>query len=185
MRSMPDITIFSVSDNHVAVAAARMAVALPTASYVRLDRQPLPDLYTSESEFEDGLSILREGDAVQIVATGCMTHTAMKVAEDLSKRGIEAGVVDVYRIPADPDKLLGATRSAKKIVTLEEHFLPGGFGSYILEVFNDGGLAIPVKRIGLSHLQGYSYAYGGRSCIHECYGLNAECVAGVVETFLG
>jgi transketolase len=56
---------------------------------------------------------------------------------------------------------------AKRIITLEEHFLPGGLGSAVCEILNDNGVSIPVKRLGLDINAGYKhcYKYGGRALL--------------------
>ena len=73
MRAIPHITIQSVSDNNMAIFAADRAVHMKNTYYVRLDRQPFPDLYTKQEDFSKGLSVLRRGD-FYIIATGNM-HT--------------------------------------------------------------------------------------------------------------
>ena len=39
-------------------------------------------------------------------------------------------------------------RAADVVVTMEDHVLPGGYGSSVLEVFNEKQIQTPVVRIG-------------------------------------
>ena len=73
---------------------------------------------------------------------------------------------------------------APKLFTLEEHFLPGGMGSAILEMLADRGAAIPVRRFGLGDPGTYSYVYGGREAIHASYGLTPEAIAAEIRKAL-
>jgi transketolase len=55
---------------------------------------------------------------------------------------------------------------------LEEHFLPGGFGSALAEIIIDNGVTTSLKRLGLPLERGYCYDYGGREEIHKFYGID-------------
>jgi transketolase len=113
-----------------------------------------------------------------------MVQNAVKFADDLSKIGKKVGIIDVHAIPTGEQALLTEIAKAKVIFTLEEHFLPGGFGSYILELMNDNNVSVPVKRFGLGHDRGYCYKYGGRDDIHEYYGVDVASVKKAVRALL-
>lgn len=183
MRAFPDIDIFTPADGMTAAATAELACKGPAATrYVRLDRQPMPELYTNTKapDFDRGFAVLREGADGCILATGIMTHTALQVAKRLAARKKQYSVVDVFRLPANEPELVRVLDGCRHIVTIEEHFLPGGFGSYILEMLNDNRLAVPVQRIGLPMSKGYCYVYGGRNLIHRYYGVETDQVVKAV-----
>jgi len=184
MRSMPDVVIHSTSDNVMASAFADMSCKMKVTNYVRLDRLVFPDIYGKDSDFSSGLSVLKEGKDAFILSTGSMTHSALEAAERLKKKNIDIGVVDVYTLPINAPLLLKAIKGVKKLVTLEEHFLPGGFGSAVCEVLADNGLLIPVKRLGLPIEKGYCYQYGGREIIRGFYGVDAEGIDKQITAFL-
>lgn len=183
MRSMPNITINSVTDSVMATALAESSCHISNTNYVRLDREPLPNLYVENTSFTDGLAILRKPSDFCIVATGSMTHTALQTAERLSTEGIEVGVIDLYTLPINEQLLLEYISGVKKLITLEEHFLPGGLGSAICEVLTDHGVMLPVKRLGLPLQKQYCYEYGGRDVIRGHYGLNDDAVLQAVRDY--
>jgi transketolase len=173
MRVLPGMTILNASDSAMAAACAGMACKLQGPSYVRLDRKVLPDLYPKDHDFSPGLSLLKPGKDLCIMATGNMVHRALEVAEDLASHSIDAGVIDLYRIkPIDADLLLQSIQGVKRVVTLEEHLLAGGMGSAVAELLTDSGTMIPLKRIGIQDR--YYYAYGGRENIQKVCGLGEE-----------
>jgi 1-deoxy-D-xylulose-5-phosphate synthase len=93
--------------------------------------------------------LLREGGDVLLVGYGSMVYPALQVAELLSEHGVEATVFDArFAKPLDQEMLNLAERLGK-VVTLEESCLMGGFGSAVLELLADEGLAVPVYRIGV------------------------------------
>ncbi len=111
-----------------------------------------------------------------------MTHTALDIANKLENQKV--GVIDVYTLPINESLFLETVKGVKKLISLEEHFLPGGLGSAVCEVLNDNNLLIPVKRIGLPVNKGYCYKYGGREVIRGYYGIDKDSVEIQIKDFL-
>ena len=94
--------------------------------------------------------ILEEGDDVLIIAYGSMVQSATETAKLLKNRGISACIVNARFVrPLDQDLIIPLVRKLKKVVTMEEGTLVGGFGSAIVEMLNDNEINIPVLRIGI------------------------------------
>lgn len=185
MRSMPHITINSITDSIMASAFAEISCKLQTANYIRLDRQVFPEIYSKDSDFTKGISVLKESKDYYIISTGCMTHTALEIVRKLEEKGINIGVIDIYTIPINHGLFLEKVKNAKKLITLEEHFLPGGFSSAVCEILIDNNHLISVKRIGLPVDKGYCYKYGGREVIRGYYGMDIEGIRKQVLDFIG
>ncbi len=183
LRSMPHITIYSISDSVMSQGIAEICCQKKTTNYVRLDRLVLPTIHQANHDFSKGVEIIKSGD-VYIAATGCMVHVALSAAEELNKTGKNIGVIDVYAIPINEQRFIEAIQGAQRLITLEEHFLPGGFGGAVCEVLHDRGVSMSVKRLGLHHDQGYCYQYGGRNIIHEYYGVDLKNVIVDINNFL-
>lgn len=184
MRAMPNITINSTTDSVMASAFAEVSCKMKNTNYVRLDRQLFPDVYSKNSDFTKGMAVLKESDEYYIASTGCMTHTALNIAKKLEEENIHVGVIDIYTLPIRDGAFIEIVRDVKKLISLEEHFLPGGLGSAICEILNDYNIFIPVKRIGLSVEKGYCYKYGGRDVIREYYGIDADNIEKEIAQFL-
>ncbi|MDQ6891608.1 MAG: 1-deoxy-D-xylulose-5-phosphate synthase [Acidobacteriota bacterium] len=85
--------------------------------------------------------ILREGKDVCFLAYGSMVPVAVEAATLLRAQGVECGVVHArFAKPLDGDLLERASRMAPRILTVEEHLAAGGFGSAVLEEFQERGL---------------------------------------------
>ena len=69
----------------------------------------------------------------------------------LAARGISCGVVNpIFVKPLDVDLLLSTARATRRILTVEENVLAGGFGSAVLEALAEAGLDdVSVHRIGM------------------------------------
>jgi len=185
MRSLPNIVINSITDSAMAAAAADLSLTMKHPNYVRLERQVLPLLYGKTSDFSQGLTLLKQGKDGLVLATGCMTHTALEIVQRLEQQGLNLGVADIYRIPVNEEALLRTVATMPKLVTLEEHFLPGGMGSAVCEVLTDRGTTIPVKRLGLPVQKGYCYRYGGRENLRAYYGLDKGSIEKDIKAFFG
>lgn len=184
MRSMPNVVIHSISDNVMAQAVAEMSCTLPMTNYIRLDRKPFDGIYTEGEDFTGGLKVLSQGKDGVIVATGAMVHSAIAAARQLKKVNIDLGVVDLFTIPINAPIFIEKVSKSKRIITLEEHFLPGGMGSAVCEVLCDNGMTIPVKRIGLAIEKEYCYQYGGRKEIRRYYGIHEEGIIEQIKDFV-
>ena len=94
--------------------------------------------------------ILEEGDDVLIIAYGSMVASAIQTAEILKGMKINACIVNARFVkPLDDNLIIPLASRIQKVVTMEEGTLIGGFGSAIVELFNDNELFIPVYRIGI------------------------------------
>ena len=182
MRAFPNITIYSLSDAVMARAVAKTCCAGDRCSYVRMEREVFPDLYAAAATFDDGLALLRPGGDLTIVSTGAMLHTALMLADELAKKKVSVAVVDAYRFPLNAPLLVRMLADTPKVVTLEEHFLPGGLGSAVVECLSDAGVAKPVHRIGMTHEQGYAYRYT-RAELRRFYALDDASLMKRVAAF--
>ncbi len=95
--------------------------------------------------------VLREGKDIAIVAIGSTVYPALEAAGKLEKEGIEATVINSRFIkPLDTELLCDIASTVKKMVTVEENALMGGFGSAVLELLEERGISgITVKRLGI------------------------------------
>jgi transketolase len=181
IRALPNMKIHSITDNVMASAFAEKSCTMTSPNYVRLDRKPMPVIYAQKHDFTRGVNLLRNGTDVAIVATGNMVHRAIEVAAELEKKETSAAVIDVYTIPINCEAFLSAVGDNKRVVTLEEHTLPGGFGSAVLEAVAAEKPDVLVNRIGLNLSTGYCYKYGGREYMQSLYGLDKKSI---VESIL-
>ena len=96
-------------------------------------------------------TVVREGSDVVIFGLGKACTAALDASDLLASYGIACGVVNpVFVKPLDVSLLLDSARSSKRIVTVEENVLAGGFGSAVLEALSQAGVDdVSVHRIGM------------------------------------
>jgi 1-deoxy-D-xylulose-5-phosphate synthase len=94
--------------------------------------------------------LLRAGNDVALLALGKTVPAAVQAAESLADRGVSAAVVDARFVkPLDEALITAVARSTRRIVTIEDHALAGGFGSAVLELLADRVPGTRVVRLGL------------------------------------
>lgn len=94
--------------------------------------------------------VLKEGTQAAILTFGTTIPMAMKAAEVLAQNNISVEVINARFIkPLDTKMLLDLQARNIPIITVEESALQGGFGSAVLEVYNENNLQVNVHRIGI------------------------------------
>ena len=120
--------------------------------------------------------ILREGRDVLILAIGAMVAPALEAAEELALNGIEATVVNArFAKPLDAELIIALAGDIKRLVTVEENALSGGFGSSVVSLLEKSGISdIQVKSIGIPD---EFVEQGSQAILRSGYGLDAKGIA--------
>jgi 1-deoxy-D-xylulose-5-phosphate synthase len=93
---------------------------------------------------------IQAGEELAILSIGHIGNYATEVCDMLRERGILIGHYDMRFVkPLDSTLLHKIANKYKKIVTLEDGCLQGGFGSAILEFLADNNYQLEVKRLGI------------------------------------
>jgi 1-deoxy-D-xylulose-5-phosphate synthase len=93
---------------------------------------------------------LRNGDDLAILTIGHMGNYATEVCENLEKKNIRLAHYDMRFVKPIDEKLLHEVFSKyKKIITVEDGCVQGGFGSAVLEFMADNQYSAQVKRLGI------------------------------------
>jgi len=118
--------------------------------------------------------ILRDGGEITIVAYGSMVHPSLAAAENLAKDGIETTVVNARFVkPLDAGLLLAMARTKRLIVTVEEAYLAGGFGSAVMELLEENGLQDKVRVVRMG-IPDRLITHGDAKLLLAKYGLDAD-----------
>ena len=96
--------------------------------------------------------VKRQGKDVTLVTLSRMVFVCLEAAERLSEEGIEAEVVDLRALnPLDMVTLLESVRRTRRVVTVEEPWLTGGWGGEVAARIMEQAfdfLDAPVLRVG-------------------------------------
>jgi len=158
-RTVPGMTVIHPCDDLSSEELTIQLLDHGRPSYTRTARNKTPRMYDEESckKLRIGKgSILREGSDVAIIACGVMVSEAIRAAEELSKNGVEATVVDMHTIkPLDTELIDELVQKCRGIVTAEDHSVIGGLGSAVSEHVSFTG-GVPIRMVGVSDRFGES-----------------------------
>jgi len=123
--------------------------------------------------------ILRQGNDIAITAIGSMVSPALEAAEKLALQGIEATVVNARFVkPIDAELIVDLATRIKRIVTVEENTIPGGFGNYVNDAVRQADLRdVIIRNVGLPDV---FIEHGGQDFLRSKYGLDAAGIIGKV-----
>lgn len=152
LRHIPNLVVLAPADGKELQLMIRSAHRSGKPCTIRYPKsaEKLPQNYQI-NEFEIGKwQQLRKGSDIILLATGTMTAAALRVADSLAQKKIDAEVINASTIkPLDLECLSRVFASGKPIYTIEEHVLQGGFGSAVLEAAAEMGERPAIVRFGV------------------------------------
>jgi 1-deoxy-D-xylulose-5-phosphate synthase len=176
LRMIPNLAVGAPSDaqelagmlaaalDHDGPVAIRYPKA-PTDSLPELPASPLPI-----GEWEQ----LTEGDDVLLLASGKVVEAAHKAAGILAGDGVSTTVVNARWVkPMDP-RLATWAEAHRRVVTVEDNVVSGGFGSGVAEALAAAGIARPITMLGLPDR---FLPFGNQAAITADLGLDADGIA--------
>jgi len=127
--------------------------------------------------------ILREGSDVAILGIGSEVSHCEKAAERLALEGLNVTVVNARFVkPLDSELIIALARSHGSIVTAEDHYLMGGFGSAVMELLEENHLnEVRVLRLGFPDK---IIDHASQSLLLAKYGLDADGIYSQVRDFV-
>lgn len=157
MRPLSNMTVIVPADYLEAKKATIAACSFPGPVYLRLGKDPSPNVTKEEDLFEIGkASVLKGGKDLTLIACGVMVIEALKASEALEKEGIGARVLNLHTIkPIDKKAIIDAARQTGAILTAEEHTVIGGLGSAVAEVVVKD-YPVPMDMVGIEDMFGCS-----------------------------
>ncbi|OGP86812.1 MAG: 1-deoxy-D-xylulose-5-phosphate synthase [Deltaproteobacteria bacterium RBG_16_48_10] len=188
LRHMPNLIVMAPKDENEFQHMIRTAIECPSPIAFRYPRGNgigvRMDDSTQSIKIGKG-ELLKEGEDVLILAIGSTVFPALRAAERLEEGGIHPAVINSrFLKPLDEELLCHWARKTGRVLTVEENVVQGGFGSAVLELFQERGLiSIKVRRLGIPDC---FVENGPQSFLRAKYGIDENSivqeVAGMVET---
>ncbi|NSW84926.1 MAG: 1-deoxy-D-xylulose-5-phosphate synthase [Syntrophobacteraceae bacterium] len=176
LRSVPNMVLMAPKDENELQHMIKTALDHPGPAAVRYPRgnglgipldEELKPLPIGKAE------LLREGDQVLLIGIGSTVHAAVEAAERLERQGVRAAVINARFVkPLDRDMLLSWARKTGRVITIEENVLQGGFGSAVLEMFQEASF-FPRSFVRLG-LPDEFVPHGSQSILRNLCGIDAE-----------
>lgn len=180
-RVLPRMTVVVAADYEEAKKATLALAATSGPTYLRLVRDPVPVLTTTDSPFVIGqANILWQGEnpVAAIVACGSLVYHSLLAAKKLAKEGINVLVINNHTIKPLDGKTIGqAAKQTGAVVTVEDHQQAGGMGSAVAEYLAQNQ-PVPMELVGVKDRFGQT---GTPAELIEHYDLGVEAVIVAVK----
>jgi len=171
MTTIPNMKVLAPADTESARRSVDTAMKTPGPCFIRLMRDPLFDIYGPNEDFPMGGSkLIRSGKDITIASYGDMLFQALEAAEELSKSGIDAEVIDLYSVkPLDYAAVRRSVEKTGRLLVPEDHQKRNGVG-YDLAAYFLREYPIPFDHMGLEDTFAES---GNYYKLLDKYGLSA------------
>lgn len=185
VRALPHLRVYNPTDVTISQKLANETCTNKHPRIIRFDKYLRGTLYMGEElDVPKGFAEYGVSGGLAVVTYGHLVPEIRGIADELLQGGKRIKVIDAFALPADEEKLAAALSECGSILTVEEHVLTSGLGTYLLELLSDRHLTIPVRRMGLHFSDGYYDVFADRAYIRRDQGLDRESVSGVITTML-
>ena len=178
LRCIPNMTIAAPMDEHylrhlMYTAQLRnngpFAIRYPRGSGSQVDwRCPMHELPIGKGRQ------LCEGDDIAVLCVGPIGVDALHAVQRAREAGVKAALYDMIFVkPLDEEILHEVGQKYKRVITLEDGSITGGFGSAVLEFMADHGYTPRIKRMGIPDR---FIAQGSVKELHQLCGIDEESI---------
>jgi 1-deoxy-D-xylulose-5-phosphate synthase len=189
LRGYPNIILMAPKDEAEMRDMMLTAIEYPGPAALRYPRGNGfgVDISSAPKKIEIGKAeIIRgetDGGEIAILAYGSMVYPAVEAAQNLEKDGIASTVINARFVkPLDSELIIALARSMRLIVTVEDAYLAGGFGSAVLELLEENSLSDKIKVVRMG-VPDRIVTHGDPKLLLAKYGLDADGIySKVIET---
>ncbi|MEE9591168.1 MAG: 1-deoxy-D-xylulose-5-phosphate synthase [Thermodesulfobacteriota bacterium] len=187
LRHIPNIVIMAPKDENELKNLLLTAINMKRPAVIRYPRgEGLgKDASSSIKELPMGKAeVIREGEELNILATGTMVHPSIEAVEKIEKEmSVRIGVINCRFIkPLDEELIVRLGSQQSKLLTVEENVLQGGFGSAVLELLEENGIRCDISRMGVPDM---FVEHGSQKELRRLVGLDADGIEKKIREMLG
>jgi 1-deoxy-D-xylulose-5-phosphate synthase len=179
MRTIPNFVVAAPKDGVELKEMLKIALHSGKPFVIRFPKGYANQTYKSVPVKLGKAEKIFDGDDLLIVSIGAVFERAYNARILLQKRNISTGLVNERFVkPLDGDILIDLALKTRRVLTIEDNVVAGGFGSAINELLSDKSVA--VKNIGIND---FFPEQGKRDFLLDKYGMNANIIADIGEKF--
>ena len=170
MRGIPQMVCVEPTDGAMLKSLMPQIADYKGAVYIRLFRKKTEKIFEDGAQFDLFKAFtVSSGRDVTIIASGIMVDRAIKAAEILKDRGIDAEIVNVYTWkPIDEETIVRSVKKTGAVVVAENHNIFNGLTNAVSEVTSKL-CPVPVESVSVKDQFG---EVGKMAYLADRYGLN-------------
>ncbi|MCK4519320.1 MAG: 1-deoxy-D-xylulose-5-phosphate synthase, partial [Candidatus Omnitrophica bacterium] len=182
LRNLPNLVIMAPRDADELISMLTTALSIKHPVVIRYPKSKVNVPQGREhSVLPLGKSdILKKGEDVCLLAYGSMVNEAVEAAVILENAGIKAEVINARFVkPLDEKMIESIIKCGRKVITMEEGSMLGGFGSAVAELLQAN--REDNVRLRILGLPDKFIEHGKRRILLDKYGLSAAKIAEFVK----
>jgi len=178
MRCQPGITSIISADYKQAQLALKATYDLPQPIYYRLYKDGGNLIASLGSDFDLSKAYeITKGKKTLLISMGAASVEALGAVKKFKNK---IGHIIVSNFNPGPDQfLISKIKQYQQVITVEDHFINGGLGSYVAELIAENNLQVPLVRLGVK--QPLSSISGEQKFMHAQHGFSAEDICRHVQ----
>ncbi|MEM9538207.1 MAG: transketolase C-terminal domain-containing protein [Cyanobacteria bacterium P01_E01_bin.42] len=184
MRIQPGITTIVPADYRQTRSALLQTWDLPEPIYFRLGKDDINEIVGLNGNFVLGQTqILGEGTDLLFITLGSIAREVSQAMEILASEGVSTQIMVVSSFnPSPVEDIVKILPRFKAAISVEEHYISGGLGSFVAEAIAENKLNCCLHRCGIkAQPNGIS---GNRDYLLALHGLSVEHLVQNAKTML-
>jgi len=170
-KVLPNMIVCAPADPIETKQILEQSLSIESPMYIRLAKNNEPLVHAPNDVINIGKAFkLQEGDDLEIITTGIITHRVLEWLPEIKKYGISAGITIFSTIkPMDLEFLDKLIKTEKDILIVEEHNIIGGLAESICAYFVIKNARNKIRYLGIPDV--YSHYVGSQQFILDKFGL--------------
>lgn len=184
MKMLPNMKVFTPGDPHESVWATNSAYKTPGPAYIRLTKAGSTVVHKDPIKLDIGKGIkIIDGTDALLLVSGSLLPMAEQIVKVLQDAKIYCGLYSFPIVkPIDLGMLKRIAKDTQYIFTLEEHFVSGGFGSAIVDLFAQSDLRPSIYKFGVPDK--FTAVTGSIDYLLEQNGLSQKIISKKIKSLL-
>lgn len=174
MRIQEGMTVIVPADKAQVKNALKKTWNISGPVYYRLGKTDKEEINNLNGRFILGsVENIADGRDCLFVSMGSITKEVESAAQKLKTRGIKSKVVVVSSFNPSPEReLIAILKKFPFVITVEEHFVTGGLGSFVAETIAENKIPCRLIRCGISDFN--NDKIGDKMFMNKKYKLTAD-----------
>ena len=141
MRVLPNMHVYTPAYGHDVSKVVRKMLDQPGPSYLRLGKSVTTTDQSLMTTPWAGLQRVRRGNSLVVVAMGPVIENMIALLPELPPNTIDLWTIGEFPICELPDEFVSSVRTARRVMTIEEHYCSGGLAENMaLHLVNEGNI---------------------------------------------
>lgn len=181
LNVLPNIEIFSPSDNASVEKILNYHVNSASPSYVRIDRESPGRDFKKSINLKQGFRVLLDNNKNCIISTGNFLYKLYEMRDFFRKANV--GIIDLFKHKPINKSFINKIAKCKNIFSIEEHNQNGGIGDIISSIITSKKLKINLYKMSLK--DNSTFDYGSRNYLLLKNNLDKDQILKFIKYNLG